>query len=147
MRRGGPVVPRWARLAVVLLLVPLGAMVVAAVPNAGYWGQPDAAVTVTHEVPAGEATRGRSTCPAARFLVEGPAGRAGEFRGCADAHAVGERLTVRWRSATSPGVRVDVMGPADVLRIGGLTALVTAAVTAVVAVLVAVARRRRTRGS
>ena len=139
--------PRWARLAVVLLLVPLGAMVVAATSNVGYWDQPDSAATVTGEVAAGEATRGRSTCAAAVFTVQDPAGRAGEFVSCADAHAVGERLTVRWRSATSRQVRVDALGPADVLRIGGLTAVLTVVVTAVVAVLVALARRRPTGGS
>ena len=135
----GVVVPRQSRWeadwrahravsAVVLLLTPVVLVLVLAVPAAPYWDQPDQQATITAAVPDGTLARGKSTCDAGRFTVQGPDGRIGDFTDCSDERRVGDRVTVRWRSATSSAVAVDVLSEAEVVLIGVLAAVACAAV-------------------
>ena len=128
----------WVRV-VTALLVPPFVMLVVAGPDIPYWDEPDQQVTVTASVPAGTLSKNKAFCDADRFSVVGAGGRTGHFRDCADEHAVGDRLTVRWLSPTSAEVGVDVWTLPEALTVaaGGV------AVFGLVSVLDLRAERRR----
>ena len=117
-----------AVLVVVLPLVLVGILTAEAAP---YWDQPEQVAAITAATPDGTITERKVTCDASRFTVQGADGRTGNFRACADERTIGGEVHVRWRSATSGDVGVDVLTWAQVLGIGVL-ALLGCAVAALI---------------